>query len=137
MNVANKKASFCKYSHYKSTFKFDPKARPATTYQPPTDGFFDGPKGSFDFNTTQKSEYKKYDFQPRQQPFKLSDNHEFSKEAVSGVSSYLADFKPTASLDFPAHVKRDPNKVTLTLPSHAFTSKTTANEHFKDWNQRW
>lgn len=134
MNTGSKKSPFCKFSHYKSTFKFDPKARPATTYQPPTDGFFDGPKGSFDFNTTQKSEYQKYDFQPRQQPFKFHDNHELSKEAVSGVSSYLSDFKPIGSLHFPSRVKKDPNQVTLKLPVDAFASKTTSNEHFKDWD---
>jgi len=35
----------CPLSHYKESFRFDPHARPASTYQPPPDLFLYVPKG--------------------------------------------------------------------------------------------
>lgn len=103
----------CALSHYKDTFKFVPNARPATTVQPPPGMIHEGiPKGSFDFNTVQKLEFKPYEFKPRAQPFSFPDNHEFSKAPVSGITSYIADFKNKGVGNFPERIKKDPNQVT-------------------------
>ncbi len=102
----------CSLSHYKDTFRFVPDARPATTVRPPNDNYLEEPRGSFDFNTTQKLQFKAPEFKARLQPFKFPDNHEFSSEAVSGLSSYIADFKPTGNLHFPERIKKNPNQIT-------------------------
>ena len=94
------------------------------------------PKGQIDFNTVQKLEYKLYDFKPRIQPFKFEDNHQVSLEPFNGLTSYYNDFKPTGSLHFPKQIKRNPNEVTMRLPGTLFTSKTTNNEHYQDWENK-
>lgn len=134
VNASKKK---CALSHYKDTFRFDGTARPATTYIPPQESYFDVQKGSqIDFNTVQKLEFKPPGIQPRLQPFEFKDNHEFSKEAVSGISSYIADFKVSGNPNFPNRIKKDPNQVTMRLPVGAFSGKSTTNEHFQDWDHK-
>lgn len=133
VNASKKK---CALSHYKDTFRFDAAARPATTYLPPNEGFFDGNKGSIDFNTIQKLEFQPPGIQPKLQPFEFKDNYELSREAVSGVSSYIADFKPTGNMSFPNHVKKNSNQATMRLPVASFNGKSTTTEHFQDWENK-
>lgn len=133
VNTGSKK---CSLSHYKDTFKFSPSARPATTYVPQPDLYLHGTKGEFSFNTEQKTQFKEHEFKPRLHPFKFKDNTELSKEAVSGVSSYLNDFKPTGSLNFPSRIKKDPNQVTMPLSGLPFVGKSITSEHFVDWDNK-
>lgn len=100
----------CPLSHYKDTFKFNPHARPASTYQPPPDLFVYLPKGSIDLNTIQKTEYRPYPVTQRAKPFKNVDNYQVSTEPISGISSYKADFPINENPIFATKVRRNPNE---------------------------
>lgn len=102
----------CAISHYKDTFKSDYQPRPATTYRPPPNEFEYVPKGSIDFNTTQKSEYKAYENAERAAPYKSYDHHEPSTEPISGVSSYKAEYFSKENHGFANRVKKNPNEPT-------------------------
>ncbi len=111
-SATNYDSKKCNLSHYKDTYKHDPNARPATTYVPPPDLFIYAPKGSIDFNTIQKLEFKPYDKFEMAKPFKMLDNHQLSTEPFSKVSSYVADFAKNENINYPSRVKKNSNEMT-------------------------
>lgn len=100
-------------SHYKDTFKAKLDARPASMCQPLPDVHQFLPKGTMDFNTSNKSDFKAYEVRGRTKSMKKIDKYEKSDAKMSGNTSYGSEYfaKALKGCSFNA-VKKNPNETT-------------------------
>lgn len=101
-------------SHYKDTFRPKLSARRPNAFQPPPDAHYFVPRGTMQFDTVNKSDFKAYENPERSKSMKQIDKYEKSDEKLSGTTSYNAEYfaKQLKKLGSSHIVKKNSNQTT-------------------------